>query len=95
MAKLSGAMGVTTWQYDGEVSLGQPNGKGKMIFSDGDVVEGSFINGTPNGHCSYTYANGDEYRGSLVNGKRDGYGIYTHADGFQEIGMWERNEFIG
>jgi len=49
------------YNYEGEVLNGKPNGKGKIIFSDGDIYEGNFIDGKLTRGGKYTTFDGDEY----------------------------------
>jgi len=47
--------------YEGEILDGKPHGKGKLIFSDGDVYEGNFVYGKLTKGGKYTTLEGDEY----------------------------------
>lgn len=48
------------------------NGKGKMVWKDGKIFEGSFINDKKNGQGIMQYPNGKKVEGNWVNGKLDG-----------------------
>lgn len=58
--------------YEGEVLNNQPNGYGKLTFSNKDGIEGRFVNGLANGLEKYSYANGDILIGEYENGKLNG-----------------------
>lgn len=78
-----------TYTYTGEVnSLGQPHGKGKVEFINGEVSTGSFKNGKREGYCSTYYGKESRrfnYEGDYIADKPDGYGliIYKNGDSFQ------------
>ena len=57
-------------EYIGETnSDGQtPNGKGKMVWTQGDIYDGEWVNGVMNGKGKLTQ-NGKVYEGNFVNGK--------------------------
>ena len=49
------------------------NGKGKISFKDGRVIEGNFINNVLNGTIIYTFPNGNKYEDTYYNGKLEGF----------------------
>merc|ERR1712137_1380929 len=66
--------------YEGEKnSDGEPHGIGKMIFTNGDVYEGNFVNGLRHGYGVYVDYKGNRYEGDFSNGKRTGYGKLIFA----------------
>lgn len=57
------------------------NGKGTMIYSNGDRYEGNWSNGKCNGFGIETYSNGDRYEGNFINNYRSGKGKAFFANG--------------
>lgn len=47
--------------YDGEWALGQPDGMGKIYFSNGEYYEGEFRDGQANGAGRYIFADGSAF----------------------------------
>ena len=56
-------------------------GKGKMVWTNGDEYEGDFFKDYRNGVGIMKYKNGDVYRGEFKNGKIHGQGTYTWRNG--------------
>ena len=71
-----------------------------MIYTDGSVYEGSWMNNYPNGTGNMLFANGDKFDGQFVHGTIEGYGTMNYAAGDIYVGfgtitrkrLWE-NEF--
>ncbi len=79
---------------------GVPHGQGKMIYANGDVYEGSWLNGIKQGKGKMIDADGDVYEGDWVNGKHHGHGFFGFSDGeggFDETynGQWENDKMHG
>lgn len=83
--------------YIGEVINGQPDGTGKMIFSDGNLYEGYFMNGKRGGgKGKFTWKSGDIYEGHWVNDLREDEHGYQHfADGSIYDGGWKEGKRDG
>ncbi|EAY05107.1 meichroacidin, putative [Trichomonas vaginalis G3] len=78
--------------YEGERDeAGQRSGYGKMIFSNGDIYEGMYLNGMRNGKGRYTWKKGGMYEGEYVNHKRQGFGIMHYPDNSTYQGIWFEN----
>jgi hypothetical protein len=61
--------------YEGEVNNQDlPNGKGKCIFEDGLLYEGSWVNGKREGKGKMTFPNHDYYEGEWKNDAPNGKG---------------------
>lgn len=59
---------VGPFKYTGEINQkGQPQGKGKAVYDNGNVYDGEWVEGKMFGECVYTLANGDEFRGTFKN----------------------------
>ena len=56
-----------------------PHGKGKMVYHNGNEVEGTFKFGLLNGFGIMKYVNGDFAVGSFKNNKLDGLVKYMKA----------------
>ena len=67
--------------YEGEMSEGKRQGKGKYIFINGDLYEGEFTNNCKGKKGKYTYSNKDVYEGEFKNGEIHGKGKYTYVEG--------------
>ena len=46
--------------YEGQWNEGKITGKGRMVFTSGDVYSGDFDQGVPHGQGEFTYANGSK-----------------------------------
>ena len=57
-----------------------PHGDGKMVWPDGTVYEGKFVEGTQCGDGTLTQTNGEFYKGYFTDGKLNGHGLYKHSD---------------
>lgn len=67
--------------YTGYVKNHRMNGKGRLVYDNGDVYEGHFVNGVFNGQGTFTSSTGWTYEGQFKNGQADGKGILTAKDG--------------
>ncbi|MCU0565620.1 MAG: hypothetical protein MUF49_03385 [Oculatellaceae cyanobacterium Prado106] len=80
--------GVPYNYYDGRLVNGQPEGRGVLVYSNGDRYEGNFVNGLPNGTGMFLYENGDRYEGTFQNGRFNGRGEFTYAEGDHYVGSF-------
>jgi hypothetical protein len=71
------------------------NGKGKMVYSNGNIYEGDFVSGIPEGYGTTNFANGSIYTGQFSNGKTDGQGVFKVKDGGIYSGQFSKNLFHG
>ena len=66
------------------------NGKGYMLFENGDYYHGELKDEGKDGHGTYTYGRGrfegDEYVGDWKDDKQNGHGTYTYANGNKYVG---------
>ena len=65
------------------------HGRGRMIFENGEVYEGEWVDDTRSGDGMHTYADGGVYTGRWQEGKKHGTGRYDFADGSYYEGEWE------
>ena len=80
-------------KYIGYINNNQRDGKGKMIFNNGDIYDGDwlydvFIKGI------ISYKNGEEYKGYINNNKREGKGKMKYNNGDIYDGNWINDFFI-
>lgn len=61
-------------KYTGYVHNHKMNGKGKLVFSNGDTYVGDFKNGVFEGKGTFTSSMGWSYSGDFKNGQVDGQG---------------------
>lgn len=66
-----------------------------MIFEDGQVYIGTWINGKKDGLGKEYFTNGDKYDGEYLNGKKHGQGTYFFASGDVYIGEFKDNKING
>ena len=66
---------------DGCVSGNCVSGKGKIIYTDGYIYEGDFVNGKAEGQGVLTSTSGKVYVGQFANEKYHGKGKLTFPDG--------------
>ena len=67
-------------KYTGDFKNGKFHGMGSFYKSNGDILEGDFLEGNLK-KGKITYKNGDVYEGELENGIFNGYGIYKYKNG--------------
>ena len=68
--------------YIGEITNEEiPNGKGKYIFKNGEIYEGSIIEDKFEGYGKYIYENGEYYIGQWKEDLRNGKGILYYKNG--------------
>ena len=64
-------LAIGNGSYTGEVNpFSTPDGKGTIVFSNGDKLKGTFVNGNVTGeNIKYDYANGDKFYGIFEDNK--------------------------
>lgn len=81
--------------YKGETKDGKPNGKGIILYKDGDWEEGNFVNGKLQGVGTYySVKNKRTDSGDYDNGIRTGAGKIEFENYFYE-GEWDNKGFNG
>ena len=69
-------------EYTGERNdKNEMHGKGKMIYTNGDIYEGEWKNGKRNGDGTMTYQNKTSYVGRWANDQINGYGTFKYFNG--------------
>lgn len=74
--------------YEGQFSRTQPQGKGIMLYSNGDKAYGFWHSGKLTGKAKYVYQNGDVYLGEFQKGVPHGKGVLEYANGTAMQGNW-------
>lgn len=70
--------GQVAGDYDGEINnKNLPHGKGKCIFEDGLIYNGSWVNGKREGVGKMTFPNNDYYEGEWKNDAPNGKGEHS------------------
>lgn len=83
-------------QYYGPVAEGTPgDGRGSMIYSNGDRYDGDYRNGKRDGCGTFTFASGRSYVGQFRDDWFDGKGIWTLENGDRYIGEFRNNKCDG
>ncbi len=86
--------------YVGEVSNGQPHGRGVLTYLQTDKYkrlryEGQFLNGQRHGIGALIWKDGKRYDGPWENGGMNGQGIERYADGSVYEGAFVNGECQG
>lgn len=81
--------------YEGSYNMNQMDGRGKLIYTNGDKYEGQFSDDCLHGQGILTYANGDSYEGGFEEDFKTGQGTLTFASGGSVCGLWEKNKLNG
>ena len=53
--------------YNGQLTNGKPNGRGKTVFLTGDTYEGEYLKAKRHGEGTYSFVDGEKYEGSWVS----------------------------
>jgi len=85
----------TRKKYDGEMKKGHFDGKGTLIFTNGDTYEGQFRDSERNGQGKMTWYNRNTYDGEWKNGLMDGRGTYKWLGGNIYAGSWVKGKQEG
>lgn len=64
------------------------NGRGKMLYANGNIYEGDFVNGKREGLGTSTFTNRATYTGQYSKGLFHGKGKYNYPDGGVYEGNW-------
>ena len=63
-------------KFDGYVDKGRYHGPCKIVYSNGNIYQGTMVNGNISGQGKIIYNNGDTYEGGFLNNVRTGEGNY-------------------
>lgn len=82
--------------YQGETNADDdPEGRGVMIYTDGAIYEGHFVDGHWEGKGRLIHSTGDIYEGDWQDNKAHGKGKFTTLDGTVYNGGWEADKKQG
>jgi hypothetical protein len=85
-------------RYQGELSMGVPQGEGFEVTADGAAYHGDFSAGERHGHGALLFVDGGIYEGGFEDGKAHGKGVFTNLFGDTVEGTWNagmaNGEFI-
>ena len=90
-----GKFSYHNYTYEGDFKDGRFEGRGTVIFANGDKYEGDFKNDKFEGKGTSIFANGDKYEGEWKNGKREGDGIKYYKSGDRYEGQFKNDLFHG
>jgi serine/threonine protein kinase len=83
-------------KYYGPFEKGLPaNGRGTMVFPNGDRYDGDFKDGKRNGCGTFTFANGRSYMGQFQQDQLSGLGVWVLENGNHYIGEFKDNHCHG
>ncbi|OMJ72179.1 hypothetical protein SteCoe_29446 [Stentor coeruleus] len=77
-------------KYIGNFHLDRIEGFGRMIFENGDVYEGEFLNGQAHGKGKYIQKNGAVYSGEFKKDKQHGIGTELWCNGCKYEGSYKK-----
>lgn len=81
--------------YKGEVIKGKFQGKGKVLFNNGESYEGQWVENKMHGTGKYIYKDKQVYLGGFHDNKREGFGQLIFPDGTIIKGQWENDKLNG
>lgn len=71
------------------------NGKGKVVYPNGDTYEGDFVNNIPDGFGTFTEINGNVYAGQMSKSEFQGKGKFFWKSGSVYEGDFVKNKREG
>lgn len=76
--------------YEGTIINEVKEGKGTIIYKNGDKYEGEFKNNLKDGYGIYYYKNGERYEGQFKYDLKEGKGVYIFSDkeNMKELSIW-------
>ncbi len=81
--------------YVGDFIDGEFNGRGTLIYADGQIQHGDFKNGSKDGYIVSFFKNGSKYIGEVKDDQYNGKGTFIYANGNKYIGEWKDNKIHG
>lgn len=67
--------------YECETKDSKMNGKGSVVYVNGDRYEGEFVNNQMNGYGKYTHLSGDVFEGEFKENVIVGKGVEIFCNG--------------
>ena len=84
---------LNTQNHEGSATV--KNGRGYLLFGNGNYYHGQLKNCQRDGRGKYCFATGDVYNGHYKEDKKHGKGRFTWADGSSYDGDWAGNQMHG
>jgi len=81
--------------YIGECTKNKKDGRGRIVFRNGEKYEGSWKNDKKNGHGTQHYVNGMIYSGEWKNNVYNGKGILKYNSKEKYDGTWKMGKKYG
>ncbi|MFT5658079.1 MAG: hypothetical protein ACI9KN_001358 [Gammaproteobacteria bacterium] len=81
--------------YDGDLVDGIIEGKGRMVWPNGDRYEGNFLDGLFHGQGKYEWHEGASYQGEFKLGEKSGVGAMLYANKDTYTGEFGNGDFKG
>lgn len=81
--------------YEGNFHEDMFNGRGRLVWKNGDVYEGDFLNGQRTGRGVLRFANGDVYEGDFFDARFHGNGVYRWTTGESYTGAFQEGRVVG
>ena len=78
-------------KYEGQLKDNKREGKGTMLYNNGDKYEGEWKNDVIEGRGKFYWNDGEIYEGDWKNGVRDGKGIDIYIDKEKYEGDWKND----
>lgn len=81
--------------FTGRTVGGLPNGEGTLVYSNGDVYEGNFVDGYAKGYGEYVWnEDGTMWKGEWEDDLMNGAGQYWYTEKDFVSGVWEWNAYM-
>ena len=99
-ARKVGKCSLADGEYEGELVGGfMPDGRGRMVYSDGSIYEGDWVGGQREGQGALTFPGSMIYEGGWKGGRPHGRFRITHLGpilkGRTEVGDWKNGKRHG
>jgi hypothetical protein len=82
-------------KYLGQLKFGIPNGDGLLLFKEGDIYFGGFVNGRYEGDGAYFSSKGEKYIGQFQHNQKHGNGKTYFANGSVHEGRYQEDLIEG
>ena len=79
-------------KYEGEFKDGKIEGKGVILFKDGESYEDEFKDDNKEGKGKYYYCDGNRYEGEFKSDKKEGKGIFYYNNGERYEGEFKEDK---
>jgi len=86
----------TIRSFKGHIEEGVYQRRGEVVFENGNIYDGNFLNGRMNGIGTYRWIEkGIEYSGDFVNNRMEGNGIMKWSNGYTYTGQFQSGKRHG